>query len=423
MRIFNLEEQMQEALAEALKRGLEAFEEAIEAVRPIIKDVRDGGDEAVKKYDRKFSKVTSDYEIKVSKNEIEEAYSQVSEDFIEALRIAISVIKRFYEEEKPRLWVKELVEGIRVGVLPKPVEVAGLYIPGGRAPYPSTAIMTCIPAKVAGVGKVVACSPPRFDGRLDPHILVALNEAGADEIYKAGGAQAIAAMAHGTESITKVDVIAGPGNIYVTAAKYLVSNIVGIDVLAGPSELLIIADESVDPRLIALDLASQAEHDPLAQVALAATSLGVVEKVVGELKPITEENSVVKEVIEKHFIAVYGDSKKLVDFANAYAPEHLQIMVSNPEEYINDIKAAGTLLVGANSPTALSDYCAGPSHVLPTGRCSRFRSGVSVLTFIKLVNYVEVKKINEEIFAAAMKLAEVEGFKLHAETLRRRLGR
>ncbi|MEM2535278.1 MAG: histidinol dehydrogenase, partial [Candidatus Nezhaarchaeales archaeon] len=313
------------------------------------------------------------------------------------------------------------VRGVKVGVLPRPVEIVGLYIPGGRAPYPSTAIMTCIPAKVAGVSKVVACTPPGPDGKLNPYVLVALNESGVDEVYKAGGAQAIAAMAYGTESITKVDVVAGPGNIYVTAAKYLVSNVVGIDVLAGPSELLVIADESADPKLIALDLASQAEHDPLSQIALATTDLRIAKEVVEELKLIAEENLVVGEVLEKHFIVVYGDPKKLVDFANAYAPEHLQLMVSKPEEYINDIGASGILLVGVNSPTALSDYCAGPSHVLPTGKCSRFRSGVSTLTFTKLMHYVEVDELNEEIFRAAIKLAEVEGFKLHAEALRRRL--
>lgn len=422
MKVFNLKEQKKEALKETLKRGLEAFEEAVEAVKPIIRDVRDGGDEAVKRYERKFSKITRDYEIKVSREEIEEAYSQVSDDFIEALKVAIDVVKRFHEEEKPKPWIKELIKGVRVGVLPRPVEVAGLYIPGGRAPYPSTAIMTCIPAKIAGVSKVIACSPPRTDGKLNPHVLVALNEAGVDEVYRAGGAQAIAAMAYGTESITKVDVIAGPGNIYVTAAKHLVSYVVGIDVLAGPSELLVVVDESADPKLIALDLASQAEHDPLAQIALASTSLEVAKKVVEELELIAEESTVVREVLKKHFIVVYGDDVDLIEFVNAYAPEHLQLVVSEPNKYIDGIGAAGTLLVGVNSPTALSDYCAGPSHVLPTGRCSRFMSGLSTLTFTKLIHYVEVRELNEKVFRAAIKLADVEGFKLHAEALRRRLG-
>ncbi|MEM0217377.1 MAG: histidinol dehydrogenase [Candidatus Nezhaarchaeales archaeon] len=421
MKIFNLEEKMHEALKETLNRGLEAFEDAIEVVKPIVKDVRDKGDKAVKTYDKRFSKIANDYEIRVSRSEIDEAYSYVDEDFIEALRTAIDIVKKFHEEERPRPWIKEIVRGMKVGVLPRPIDIAGLYIPGGRAPYPSTAVMTCVPAKVAGVSKVVACTPPGPNGKLNPYVLVALNESGVDEVYKAGGAQAIAAMAYGTESITKVDVVAGPGNIYVTAAKYLVSNVVGIDVLAGPSELLVIADESADPKLIALDLASQAEHDPLAQIALAATDLRIAKDVMEELELIAEENPVMEEVLEKHFIVVYGDSKKLVEFANAYAPEHLQLMVSKPEEYVNEIRASGVLLVGANTPTALSDYCAGPSHVLPTGRCSRFRSGVSTLTFTKFMHYVEVDELNEEIFRAAIKLAEVEGFKLHAEALKRRL--
>ncbi|MDH5816473.1 MAG: histidinol dehydrogenase [Candidatus Nezhaarchaeota archaeon] len=421
MKIFNLEDEMREALKEALNRELEAFEDAVEVVKPIVKDVRDKGDIAVKMYDKKFSKIANDYEIRVSRSEINEAYSRVDREFIEALRIAIDMVRKFHEEERPRPWIKEIARGVKVGVLPRPIEIAGLYIPGGRAPYPSTAVMTCVPAKVAGVSKVVACTPPGPDGKLNPYVLVALNESGVDEVYKAGGAQAIAAMAYGTESITKVDVVAGPGNIYVTAAKYLVSNVVGIDVLAGPSELLVIADESADPKLIALDLASQAEHDPLAQIALATTNLRIARDVVEELKLMAEENLIVKDVLEKHFIVVYGDPKKLVDFANAYAPEHLQLMVSKPEEYVNEIRASGVLLVGVNTPTALSDYCAGPSHVLPTGRCSRFRSGVSTLTFTKFMHYVEVDELNEKIFRAAIKLAEVEGFKLHAEALKRRL--
>jgi histidinol dehydrogenase len=421
MKVFDLSRQMEEALREASRRGLEDFEKAVEAVKPIVMAVRDQGDRAIKAYDRVFSKVACDYEIEVSKSEIKEAYSKVDSKFVEALRKAIEVVKRFHEEERPRPWIKEVTRGLRAGVIPRPVDVAGLYIPGGRAPYPSTVIMTGVPAKVVGVGKLVACSPPGSDGKLNPYVLVALNEVGVDEVYRAGGAQAIAAMAYGTESIAKVDVIAGPGNIYVTAAKYLVSHVVGIDVLAGPSELLVIADESADPDLVALDLASQAEHDPLAQVALATTNLGVVKSVVEELELLARESSVVEEVLEKHFIVVYGSPKELVEFANAYAPEHLQLMVSRPENYVDEIKASGVLLVGTKTPTALSDYCAGPSHVLPTNRCSRFRSGVSTLTFTKFMHYVEVVEASEELYLSALKLAEVEGFRLHAEALRRRL--
>ena len=421
MKVFDLGKQMEEALREATKRGLEGFERAVEVVRPIVMAVKEQGDRAVKAYDKMFSKVACDYEIRVSRDEIEEAYSKVDPKFVEALKRAIEVVRRFHEEEKPRPWIKEVVRGLRAGVIPRPVDVAGLYIPGGRAPYPSTAVMTGVPAKVAGVGKLVACSPPGPDGKLNPYVLVALSEVGVDEVYRAGGAQAIAAMAYGTESIAKVDVIAGPGNVYVTAAKHLVSYVVGVDVLAGPSELLVIADESADPSLVALDLASQAEHDPLAQIALAATSLRVVRGVAEGLEVLARESSVVEEVLEKHFIAVYGSPRELVEFANAYAPEHLQLIVSRPEEYVNEIRAAGALLVGARTPTALSDYCAGPSHVLPTNRCSRFRSGVSTLTFTRFVHYVEVVEASEELYRTALKLAEVEGFRLHAEALRRRL--
>ena len=422
MKIFDLSRQMEEALREASKRGLEDLERAVEVVRPIVMAVREQGDEAVKAYDKKFSRVARDYEVKVSRSEVEEAYLRVDQEFVRSLRKAIEVVTRFHEKEGPRPWIEELAKGLRVGVIPRPVDVAGLYVPGGRAPYPSTAVMTGVPAKVAGVSRLVACSPPGPDGELNPYVLVALNEVGVDEVYRAGGAQAIAAMAYGTESVAKVDVIAGPGNIYVTAAKYLVSHVVGIDVLAGPSELLVIADENVDPGLVAIDLASQAEHDPLAQVALAATRPDIVKRVVEELEPLAKESSVVEEVLKERFVAVYGSREELVEFANAYAPEHLQLMVSRPEEYVDEIKAAGVLLVGARTPTALSDYCAGPSHVLPTGRCSKFRSGVSTLTFTKFMHYVEVVEAGEEIYKAALKLAEVEGFRFHAEALRRRLG-
>ncbi|MHC1628411.1 MAG: histidinol dehydrogenase [Candidatus Nezhaarchaeales archaeon] len=361
------------------------------------------------------------YEIKVSREEINEAYTLVDEEFVEAIRTAIRIVREFHEEEVPRPWIKEIVKGIKVGILPRPVDVAGLYVPGGRASYPSTAVMTAVPAQVAGVDRIIVCSPPGPNGKANPHVLVALNEIGIREVYKAGGAQAIAAMAYGTESIPKVDVIAGPGNIYVTAAKHLVSNIVGIDMLAGPSELLVIVDSEVDPEIVALDLASQAEHDPLSQIALASTNMKTIEDVMEKLKLLAPENTVVNEVVERSFIAVYGDVEEIVDFANTYAPEHLQLMVSNPKDYLDKIKSAGVILVGPKTPTALSDYCAGPSHVLPTSRCSRFKSGLSTLTFIKLMHYVEVEELNEEIYKAAIKLAEVEGFRLHAEALKRRL--
>lgn len=421
MRIVDLREQKVEVTRRIKDRGLERFEEALESVKLIVSDVRIRGDEAIKLYERRFSKVACDYDIRVSRGEIEDAYNLVDEDFIEALKVAIDVVRSFHEEEKPRPWIKEVIKGVKAGIIPRPVDIAGIYVPGGRAPYPSSVIMTVIPAQVAGVSRIIACSPPGPDGKLNHFTLVALNEVGVREIYKVGGAQAIAAMAYGTESIPKVDIIAGPGNIYVTAAKYLVSNIVGIDVLAGPSELLVVADDSVDSRLVAIDLASQAEHDPLSQIALASTRLDVIDKVINELKPLARENSIVDEVLNKSFIAAHGDVEDIVEFVNAYAPEHLQLMVSDPSKYIEKIRSAGTILVGPKTPTALSDYCAGPSHVLPTGGSSKFRSGLSTLTFTKLIHYVEVEKPSREVYEAAKKLAEAEGFKFHAEAIRRRL--
>ncbi len=421
MKVFNLKESKLSAVREAEKRTSMVFDQALEVVKGIIEEVKRHGDDAVKSYDKRFSGITCNYEVKVSEDEVQEAYEAVGEEFINSIRVAIKVIESFHREEVPKPWVKELLSGVKVGILPRPVDIAGLYIPGGRAPYPSTALMTAIPARIAGVNRIIACTPPRSDGKANPHVIVALREAGVRDIYKAGGAQAIAAMAYGTKSIPKVNVIAGPGNIYVIAAKHLVSRDVRIDVLAGPSELLVIADETVDPKLVAIDLASQAEHDPLAQVALAATSRSVIEKSMEELRALANESPIVKEVLEKSFIAVYGDADDLIDFANAYAPEHLQLMVSSPKDYLDKIKSAGVILVGPKTPTALSDYCAGPSHVLPTGRRALFEGGLSTLTFIKLIHYVEVEEVNENVFRAALKLAEIEGFKLHAEALRRRL--
>ncbi|RLF12493.1 MAG: histidinol dehydrogenase, partial [Thermoprotei archaeon] len=272
MELLNLKELSLGDLEKIRLRGIRGMEEAIERVKPIIADVRARGDEALRLYEEKFSGVQSSYEIKVSEEEVEEAYGLVDKGFLEALRSSIAIVKRYHESCTPKPWVVEVAEGVRAGVIPRPVDRAGLYIPGGRAPYPSTVVMLAIPALTAGVKRVIACTPPSRGGRVNPYILVALSECGVKEVYRAGGAQAIAAMAYGTQTVPRVDVIAGPGNVYVTAAKLLVSSVVGIDVLAGPSELLVVADESAEPSLVAIDLASQAEHDPLSQIALATTS-------------------------------------------------------------------------------------------------------------------------------------------------------
>lgn len=391
------------------------IDDYIENVRPVVDAVRREGDKAVIRFTKEFDGVEL-REIKVGEDEIDAAYDEVSDDLIDALEIAKENIERFHYVTAVEKEMRIQFEDCLMGKIYTPIEKVGAYIPGGRASYPSTALMIGIPAKIAGVEKLIACTPPNKDGDVNPLTLVALDMAGFDEVYKAGGAQAIAAMAYGTESIPKVYKIVGPGNIYVTAAKLLVAKDVAIDMPAGPSEIMVIADDTANAEFIAYDCLAQLEHDPMAVAVVLTTSKDLAERV--------------RELVEKHGsfenfrIAVVESVEKAIEISNEFAPEHLTIAVENVEELLSKIRNAGSVFLGNYSPVAAGDYASGTNHVLPTAGFARMFGGLSVESFMKHFTF---QMLSEEtmnrIGDAIIKIAEAEGLRFHAESVRRRLGR
>lgn len=402
------------------RRGA-SFESAAGGVVEIVSRVRAGGDAALLECIRQFDQVDLDASrLEVSASEFDEACDVVEPSAVEAIRYAIARVRQYCEATKPPASVMTGVGGTIAGRVRRPLSSVGLYVPGGRKPYVSTVIMTAVPAKVAGVPLVVLCTPPRGDGSVDPHILVACRECGVDRVFRAGGAHAVAAMAYGTETIPRVDKIAGPGNRFVTAAKRLVFGDVGIDSLAGPSEVAIIADDSADPALVAADLMAQAEHGPDSLAVLFSTSV----RLSGEVSSIVHAISRAESADAGRIVGVRCDSVgRAVSLSNRLAPEHLQIMVEQPSEVVPLVRAAGAILVGRHSPAALGDYVAGPSHVLPTGGSARFSSGLTVDDFSVTSSLVwEREESVRQTAAVAATLADIEGFDAHARALRARLG-
>ncbi len=397
----------------------------IPKVRRIIEMVRREGDAALleltKKYDRVMLKRG---EIRVSKDEIESSYDEIDPGVLSAIREAAEIIRHYHSKQLPKEWNTEVVPGVRAGQILRPLDRVGIYIPGGLARYPSTALHTIVPAKVAGVEHIVVCTPPSRDGRIDPVTLVAIDIAGGGEVYRVGGPQAIAAMAWGTETIPRVDKIVGPGNVYVTVAKLLVSVRVGIDFPAGPTELVILADSSADPAWVAWDMVAQAEHDPNATVILLTPSrklaFRVLERINGILKELPKAKAV-RTAIHRH--GGFVVTKSLADaikFVNEYAPEHLQLMIRNPREVLRYVRSAGTILLGRWSPPAAGDFAVGPSHVLPTGGVARWRGGLTVLDFLKFLSIQELSRNGlRRIAPIAEKIAEAEGLHAHAWSVRR----
>jgi len=391
------------------------IDDYIEKVKPVVDAVRREGDRAVIRFTKEFDGVEL-REIKVGEDEIDAAYDEVSDDLIDALEIAKENIERFHYVTAVERDMRIQFEDCLMGKIYTPIEKVGAYIPGGRASYPSTALMIGIPAKIAGVEKLIACTPPNKDGNVNLLTLVALDMAGFDEVYKAGGAQAIAAMAYGTESIPKVYKIVGPGNIYVTAAKLLVAKDVAIDMPAGPSEILVIADDTANAEFIAYDCLAQLEHDPMAVAVVLVTSRDLAERV--------------RELVEKHGsfenfrIAVVESVEKVIEISNEFAPEHLTIAVEKPEELLTKIRNAGSVFLGNYSPVAAGDYASGTNHVLPTAGFARMYSGLSVESFMKHFTF---QMLSEEtmnrIGDAIIKIAEAEGLRFHAESVKRRIKR
>ena len=389
-------------------------------VSEIIKDVRENGDSALYKYCEKFDGARLD-SLEVSAEEIDEAVSSVEPEFLAILKKAAANIRKFHEKQVRNSFIINDETGVVMGQKVIPVDRAGLYVPGGTAAYPSTVLMDSIPAKIAGCPEVVITTPPGRDGKVNPVILAAAKIAGVDKIFKLGGAQAIAALAYGTESVPKVDKIVGPGNAFVAEAKRQVFGIVSIDMIAGPSEILIVADGSSNPRHLAADLLSQAEHDKLASAVLVTDSLPLAEAVSEELEgqiPLLERAEIARASIDNNGkIIVADDLRAVIEIANEIAPEHLELSVDNPFDYLDSIRHAGSVFMGKNCPEALGDYFAGPNHTLPTGGTAKFSSPLSVDDFVKKTQYTYFTKDALARVARDVEyFAKKEGLTAHAKS-------
>ena len=408
-----------------LSREIQSYGEYEESVRQIVADVMTGGDAAVKKYTRKFDGVSVDG-LAVSGAEIDEAFASVSPRFLEVVKKSAENIAEFHSKQK-KSGFEINRDGVTLGQKYTAVEKAGLYVPGGTASYPSTVLMNAVPAKIAGVGEIIMCTPPSANGKVRAEILAAAKIAGVDRIYKCGGAQAIAAMAYGTESIPKVYKIVGPGNIFVALAKKLVFGTVSIDMIAGPSEILVVADGKADARHVAADMLSQAEHDKLASAVLVTDSAALAKAVAAEIDRQLEtlpRREIASASIENNGKIIVTDSiERAVEVANAIAPEHLEMCVENPRAWLDKIKNAGSVFLGGYTPEALGDYYAGPNHTLPTGGSAKFSSPLSVDDFLKKTQYIMYSAEALEKAAADVEyFAESEGLDGHARSVKIRFG-
>ncbi|MBQ6569767.1 MAG: histidinol dehydrogenase, partial [Clostridia bacterium] len=397
------------------------------AVSEIIETVKNGGDAAVRDYTVKFDG-KAPTEVEVSREEIENSIALCKPEFITALENAAKNISDFHKRQLQQSWLTTDERGVIMGQRIRGLERVGLYVPGGTAAYPSSVLMNAIPAKIAGVSELIMVTPPAKDGKPNPDILAAAKIAGVDRVFLMGGAQAIAALTFGTETVPKVDKIVGPGNIYVATAKKLLYGNVDIDMVAGPSEILIIADESANPAFLAADLMSQAEHDVLASAILLTTSENIAKETIKQLE-IQVETLSRKEIIKKSLadfgaIIVCKDKDEAVDFANLLAPEHLEVCMENPLEYIGRLDNAGSVFLGNYSPEPLGDYYAGPNHVLPTSGTARFFSPLSVDSFVKKSSFIYyTKPALDSAKDDIVTLADTEGLTAHANSIKVRYGK
>ncbi|WNC21468.1 histidinol dehydrogenase [Thermosynechococcus sp. PP22] len=396
-------------------------------VEAILRRVAKEGDRALIEYTAQFDHIDLTPEtLRVKGDELDAAYQQVSKELLDAIRLAKQQIEAFHRQRVPKSWVQFGEDGIVLGKRYNAVDAAGLYVPGGRAAYPSTVLMNAIPAQVAGVQRIVMVTPPGQGKGINPAVLVAAQEAGIQEIYRVGGAQAIAALAYGTETIPRVDVITGPGNLYVMLAKKQVYGRVGIDSLAGPSEVLIIADEAANPVHIAADLLAQAEHDPLAAAILLTPSLPLAKAVVTAVNEQLADHP--RRVLTEKAIAHYGligiveSLEQAVELSNHFAPEHLELEVEDPWSLVEQVRHAGAIFLGYSTPEAVGDYLAGPNHTLPTSGAARYASALGVETFLKhssIIQYTPAALRKQG--GAVMTLAETEGLISHRDSVRLRL--
>lgn len=394
----------------------------LKIVADILENVRTDGDKALREYTKKFDRAEID-SVRVAEEEITAAYAAVEPELLETIRISKKNIQSFHEKQLQNSWISPEEDGTVLGQLVRPLEKVGLYVPGGTAPLVSSLLMTAVPAKVAGVSQLIICTPPSQDGSVNPAILVAAREAGVEQVFRVGGAQAIGAMSYGTETVPKVDKICGPGNVYVATAKRLIFGDCGIDMFAGPSEILIIADSTAKPEYVAADLLSQAEHDKLASSILVTDDENLIEQVCRQME--LQLSTLSRGAITRQSIKDFGyavlveDIDQAIGVSNSIAPEHLEICVEEPLSLLGAIKNAGAIFVGNYSPEPLGDYMAGPSHVLPTSGTARFSSPVNVDQFIKkssliYYNRAALEKTSQDI----IRLAEAELLDAHANAIR-----
>lgn len=425
MRIVKLDEQTKKNILEdLLKRSPNSYGEFEQRVADIVDNVKENGDKAIFDYTERFDGVKVDAQtIRVTEDEIKEAYEKVSDELLQIIRKALKNIEDYHVMQRQQSWFHSTPKGTILGQKVTPLEKVGVYVPGGKAVYPSSVLMNIMPAKVAGVDRIIMTTPPGKDGKVCPTTLVAATEAGATEVYKVGGAQAIAALAYGTESIPKVDKIVGPGNIYVALAKKAVYGHVSIDSIAGPSEILVIADETANPRFVAADLLSQAEHDEMASAILITTSQELADKVSVEVDKFTAELSR-KEIIQKSldnygYILVADSMDDAIAAANEIASEHLEIQTKDPYNVMTKIRNAGAIFIGEYSSEPLGDYFAGPNHVLPTNGTAKFFSPLSVDDFIKKSSIISYsREALEEVNKDIIKFAESEQLTAHANSIK-----
>lgn len=424
MRIVTLtEDSKQNLLEDLLKRSPHSYGEYEQKVAEIVEDVRRRKDEALFEYTGRFDKARIDASnVRVTEEELKEAYAQVDPELIRIMRRSLENIRSYHEKQKRCSWFDSKTDGTLLGQKITPLEKVGVYVPGGKAVYPSSVLMNIVPAKVAGVERIIMTTPCNAEGKVNPTTLVAAHEAGADEVYKAGGAQAIAALAFGTESIPKVDKIVGPGNIYVALAKKAVYGFVSIDSIAGPSEILVLADETANPRFVAADLLSQAEHDEMASAILITTSEELAKKVSEEVDQFVQVLSR-KEIIQKSldqfgYILLADNLNMAIEAANEIASEHLEIVTANPFEVMTKIRNAGAIFIGEYSSEPLGDYFAGPNHVLPTNGTAKFFSPLNVDDFMKKSSIVYYsREALEAVHEDIEQFAKAEQLTAHANSI------
>lgn len=426
LRIINSDKISEESISDFIPRTTTQLDEIEEDVLNIINEVKLTGDKAIIRFSKKYDNVELDKsEIRVSEDEITDAYEKIDKKLLDALRYAKKNLIKFHNAQIRKDWAIEITKGVKAGQIYRPLESVGLYIPGGRAIYPSTVLMAATPAYIAGVKEIILCSPPQSDKRIAPEILVAAKEFEISKIYKVGGAQAIAAMAYGTQIIPKVQKVIGPGNKWVNAAKQILSNVVAIDTPAGPSEILIIADEFAKFRFVIVDFISQIEHDPDNIGIIVTNSPELVEQIRVNLEGFIQ-NSERKEIIEaalKNSLIIKANNlDDCIRVSNIIAAEHVEILTKNPKKVLEKIYNAGAIFLGPNSPVPLGDYSAGTNHILPTGGNASKYSGLNIFDFLKIIDVLECNKEGlQNLSKSTMKIAEFEGLYAHKKSIEERL--